>query len=128
MYVEIKKIQGSIEVTSINQVEDINSYGAYTICCDEQNNLRSIENAVSLKICRVKAAKKDYSFNDLRDLESKLALIRGRSTKGAAEMDRFLNVSCKIFMVVKLFCCFTGFSLGMQNCRNITTAATCRAY
>ena len=128
LYVEIKKIQGSVEVTSINQVEDINSYGAYTICCDEQKSFQSIENAVSLKISRVKAAKKDYSFNDLRDLESKLALIRGRSTKGAAEMDRFLNVSCKSFMAVKLFCYCTGFSLGMQNCRNITTAATCRAY
>ena len=94
MYVEIKKIQGSVEVTSINQVEDINSYGAYTIQCDEQKKLLSIENAVSLRISRVKAAKKEYSFNDLRDLESKLALIRGRSTKGAAEMDRFLDVRC----------------------------------
>ena len=93
MYIEIKKIQGSVEVTSVNQVDDINKYGAYTIYCDEQNQMQSIENAVSLKIARVKAAKRDYSFNDLRDLESKLALIRGRSTKKAPEMDRFLNVS-----------------------------------
>ena len=93
LYVEIKKIQGSVEVTSINQVEDINMCGTYTIHCDDQKNLLSIESAVSLKISRIKAAKKEYSFNDLRDLESKLALIRGRSTKGAAEMDRFLNVS-----------------------------------
>ena len=100
MYIEIKKIQGSVEVTSINQVEDINSYGAYTIQCDEQKKLLSIENAVSLRISRVKAAKKEYSFNDLRDLESKLALIRGRSTKGAAEMDRFLDVSCTILMQI----------------------------
>ena len=94
MYIEIKKIQGSVEVTSINQVDDINKHGAYTIHCDEQKQLQSIENAVSLKIARVKAAKRDYSFNDLRDLESKLALIRGKSTKKAPEMDRFLNVSC----------------------------------
>ena len=98
MYKEIKKIQGSVEVTSINQVEDINSYGIYMIHCDEHKKLISIENAVSLKISRVKAAKKDYSFNDLRDLESKLALIRGRSTKGAAEMDGFLDVSCILVM------------------------------
>jgi len=45
-----------------------------------------------LKISRVKAAKKLYSFNDLRDLESKLVLIRGRDTKGGAEIDRFLTV------------------------------------
>ena len=42
---------------------------------------------------RVKAAKKVYTFNDLRDLESKLVLIRGRSTKGGTEIDRFFDVS-----------------------------------
>ena len=63
-----------------------------------QSSLQSIEKAISLKISRIKAAKKEYSFNDLRDLESKLALIRGRSTKGAAEMDRFLNVTYIILL------------------------------
>ena len=53
----------------------------------------SIEDAIVLEISRIKAAKKSYSFNDLRDLESKLVLIRGRSTKGGAEIDRFLDVS-----------------------------------
>ena len=92
-YKEIKKIQGSVEVTSIDQVEDINKHGAYTICCDGKKLLQSIEGAVSLKITRVNAAKKVYSFNDLRDLESKLVLIRGRGTKGGAEIDGFLDVS-----------------------------------
>ena len=55
--------------------------------------MQSIESAVSLKITRVNAAKKVYSFNDLRDLESKLVLIRGRGTKGGAEIDGFLDVS-----------------------------------
>ena len=48
---------------------------------------------------RVNAAKKAYSFNDLRDLESKLVLIRGRSTKGGAEIDRFLDVSIPIITI-----------------------------
>ena len=65
----------------------------YTICCDGWKLLQSIEGAVSLKIMRINAAKKVYSFNDLRDLESKLVLIRGRGTKGGAEIDRFLDVS-----------------------------------
>ena len=92
-YKDIKKIQGSVEVTSIDQVEDINKHGVYTICCGGKKLLQSIESAVSLKIVRVNAAKKKYSFNDLRDLESKLVLIRGRGTKGGAEIDRFLDVS-----------------------------------
>ena len=92
-YKEIKKIQGSVETTSVNQVEDINNYGAYTISCEGEKLLQSIESAVSLKITRINAAKKIYSFNDLRDLESKLVLIRGRSTKGGKEITRFLDVS-----------------------------------
>ena len=58
--------------------------------------MQSIESAVSVKITRVKAIKKIYSFNDLRDLESKLVLIRGRRTKGGAEIDRFLDVSVPV--------------------------------
>lgn len=100
-YVEIKKIQGSVEITSINQVEDINSFGVYTIHSDEHNLLQSSEKAVLLKISRAKPFKQEYSFNDLRDLESKLVLIRGRNTKGAAEMDRFLDVNYfKSFIVI----------------------------
>ena len=95
-YKEIKNIQGSVEVTSVKQVEDINKYGAYTISCEGKKLLQSIESAVSLKITRVNAAKKMYSFNDLRDLESKLVLIRGRSPEGVAEIDRFLNVSISV--------------------------------
>ena len=103
-YKEIKKIQGSVEVTSVNQVEDINHYGAYTICCEGKSLLQSIESAVSLKITRIKAAKKFYSFDDLRDLESKLVLIRGKSTKGGAEIDKFLDVSIIIYITaVKIY-------------------------
>ena len=77
----------------MNQVEDISGYGAYTISCEGSKIMQSIENAIVLKISRVKAVKKLYSFNDLRDLESKLVLIRGREdTRGGAEIDRFLTV------------------------------------
>ena len=95
-YKEIKKTQGSVEITSVNQVEDINKHGAYSVCCEGKKLLQSIESAVSVKITQVKAIKKIYSFNDLRDLESKLVLIRGRHTKGGAEIDRFLDVSVPV--------------------------------
>ena len=105
-YKEIKKIQGSVEVTSVNQVEDINKFGAYTISCKGKKILPSIEDAIVLEISRAKAAKRSYSFNDLRDLESKLVLIRGRSTKGGAEIDRFLDVSFNSFLDCNTCVCF----------------------
>jgi len=97
-YKEIKKIQGDVEVTSVNQVEDIYGFGAYTISCEGKKVMQTIGEAITLKISRVKAAKKLYSFNDLRDLESKLVLIRGRDAKGGAEIDRFLTVRSIVFV------------------------------
>ena len=64
--------------------------------------MQSIESAVSLKITRVNAAIKVYLFNDLRDLESKLVLIRGRGTKGGAEIDEFLDVSITLKINIDL--------------------------
>ena len=83
--------------------------------------MQSIESAVSVKITRVKAIKNIYSFNDLRDLESKLVLIRGRRTKGGAEIDRFLDVSVPIKQMkqisyVLLYYCFLGLPLSLQDC------------
>lgn len=88
----MKRIQGSVEVTSVNQVEDINKFGVYTISCNEDRISQFIDKAIELKVTKINAAKTLYSFNDLRDLESKLVLIRGRSTKGGEEIDRFFNV------------------------------------
>ena len=103
-YKEIKKIQGSVETTSVNQVDNINNYGAYTINCKEKKLLQSIESAVSLKITQINAAKKIYSFDDLKDLESKLVLIRGRSTNGGKEITRFLDVSAIVTYIYVVIC------------------------
>ena len=67
--------------------------GAYTIFCEEKRLLQCADSAVSVKITRETAVKKVYSFNDLKDLESKIVLIRGRCTKSGEEIDRFLDVS-----------------------------------
>ena len=45
-----------------------------------------------LKIHRLNAVKKEYSLDDLRDLESKLVLITGKYAAGKKEIDKFLKV------------------------------------
>ena len=62
------------------------------ISCQKDKILQCIDNAIQLKLLKDNAAKESYSFNELKDLESKLVLIRGRSTKGGGEIDKFLNV------------------------------------
>ena len=88
----MKKSQGSIENTAIFKVRDINKWGEYKITSTKETPLLFIGDAIKLKINREKAVKEEYSFDDLRDLESKLVLITGKYTDGKVEIDKFLNV------------------------------------
>ena len=89
---ELKTAQGSFEVTAISKVNDIIKFGEYKISSSEEVALLFIGDAIKLKIHRPNAVKKDYSLDDLRDLESKLVLITGKHTVEKEKTERFLNV------------------------------------
>ena len=78
----MKATQGSFEVTAISKVTDINQWGEYKISSCEEISLLYISDAIKLKIHRSNAVKQNYSLDDLRDLESKLALITGKYAAG----------------------------------------------
>ena len=96
---ELKETQGSFEVTAMSKVIDIIQFGEYVISSTEGMPLLSIGNAIKLKIHRLNAVKKEYSLDDLRDLESKLVLITGKHTTEKAKTERFLNVCFRILRV-----------------------------
>lgn len=76
----------------MSKVIDIIQFGEYKISSSEAMPLLSIGDAIKLKIHRQNAVKKEYSLDDLRDLESKLVLITGKHTTEKAKTERFLNV------------------------------------
>ena len=84
-------------------MNDVNQWGEYKISSTEDMPLLFIGNAIKLKIHRLNAVKKEYSLDDLRDLESKLVLITGKHAAGKVEIDKFLNVCIYIYICTYIY-------------------------
>ena len=93
-YQSVKDTQGSVEKTSFGQMRNINQYGRYEIGSLKKEILFSRSKTIHLKLGhsrQKKIAKLQYTFDELRDLESKLVLITGRESN--KDVDLFLDVS-----------------------------------
>ena len=91
----MKLTQGSVEVTSYGQMNNIFEYGCYKvgtrrpIICKSHSEVISL----SLKEREKRLTKRNYNLDELRDLESKLVLITGSKAENRAKVDLFLDVS-----------------------------------
>ena len=80
----MKETQGSIEETTFGQMNNILSYGCYQIGSQKPLvTFNSIHDIIHLTLTEHDKllTKKRYTLNELRDLESKLALIVGRNAE-----------------------------------------------
>ena len=95
-YKLVKEAQGSVEVSSFGQMDNILCYGCYTVGGERGKTVHSIHDIIHLKLEErdKQLPKKSYSLDELRDLESKLVLITGSKTENKEEVEQFLNVSC----------------------------------
>ena len=97
-YKSVKKTQGSVEVTSYGQMDNIFEYGCYNVGIKQPFIAKNHSDLVSLhlkeRINDVKhLAKKSYNLEELRDLESKLVLITGNNADNRKKVELFINVS-----------------------------------
>ena len=94
-YQSVKETQGSVEVTSYGQMNNIYQYGSYTIGSCRKSVHTSQSQVIHLDLTETDKSlpKKHYSLDDLSDLESKLVLITGRDSKESKEVQVFLQVS-----------------------------------
>ena len=99
-YKSVKETQGSVEVTSFGQMNNILSYGCYIVGRVRGKTAHSIHDIISVKLEErdKPLSKKSYSLDELRDLESKLVLITGSKAENRAEVEKFLNVRKQIFL------------------------------
>ena len=91
----MKETQGSVEVTSFGQMENILHYGHYTVGGKRNMAMHSIHDVISLTLepqGGKKLIKTSYNLNELRDLESKLVLITGSKAENRTAVEHFLNV------------------------------------
>ena len=84
---------GSVEGSAFGQLEDITKHGKYIIHVG-QGIPKDIRGLVKVEVVKQYSAKREYALDELKDLQSKLALIKGKMTdKDIKEMaDRFWQV------------------------------------
>ena len=95
-YKSVKKTQGSVEVTSYGQMDNIFEYGCYRVGIKQPVLGKSHFDLITLglkeKDIGKHLAKKSYSLEELRDLESKLVLITGSNAENRKQVELFINV------------------------------------
>ena len=105
-YKSVKETQGSIEETTFGQMDNILAYGCYHIGSKKAlPTFHSIHDIVHLTLTErdKRLTKEYYSLNELRDLESKLALIVGKNAENRTEVHSFthtLHNVCRIAEVL----------------------------
>ena len=95
-YKSVKETQGSVEVTSFGQMDNILRYGCYTIAGKTDQTMHSIHDVIRLSLNPPPdkdLLRTSYSLDELRDLESKLVLITGSKAENRMEVEQFLVVS-----------------------------------
>ena len=90
-YKSVKATQGSVEITSFELMRNILQYGYFTI--ESRQGSNDIRDVVCVDLDGKIFAKKKFTLDELRDLESKLVLITGSKTEHRKQVDNFLDVS-----------------------------------
>ena len=101
----MKETQGTIEETTFGQMNNILTYGRYVIGSQRPQISQNIHDIVHLILTErdKRLTKKHYSLNEVRDLESKLALIVGKNAENKTEVGVFthtLHNVCRIAEVL----------------------------
>ncbi len=105
---QIKESHGSVALTTMVQVEAINSSGIYYIADSEKSKEIKHMNAGG-KLCHENLVclvvpedneknreEKVYTLEEVKDVQSKLMLIAGKAESGKEEVDQFNQVCINI--------------------------------
>ncbi len=93
-YKTIQSTMGSVEETAFGQLKEITQHGVYVIHVGD-GIPKDIKGLVKVHILKQRSAKHEYTLDELKDLQSKLALIKGKMTEKDIKVvaDRFWQVS-----------------------------------
>ena len=95
-YQSVRDTQASVETTSYGQMRNILKYGCYRVgATSSVAKIDSIHDLISMRLEDpeqedVQLHKKEYTLDELRDLESKLVLICGNKAESKSEVNHFL--------------------------------------
>ena len=97
-YKTIQGTLGSVEGSAFGQLEDITKHGKYIIHAGE-GIPKDIRGLVKVHVLKQHSAKHDYSLDELKDLQSKLALIKGKMTE-----EEIKDMADKFWQVGEVLC------------------------
>ncbi|XP_028416584.1 E3 ubiquitin-protein ligase rnf213-alpha-like [Dendronephthya gigantea] len=112
---QIKESHGSVALTTMVQVEAINSCGTYYIADTEMAKEvkyanaaggLNFENLVCLNVPedpQKNRERKVYSLEEIKDVQSKLMLIAGKAESGKEEVDKFNEIFDGILRISHLY-------------------------
>jgi len=97
----VKTSHGSVAMSSLMEAKTINEHGIYSVGClneDASSSLvqeqLTLPNVIKLRVPSGKTGNsKEYTLDDLKDLQSKLMLIAAKASHGKQDVDRFVDVS-----------------------------------
>ncbi|XP_055725706.1 E3 ubiquitin-protein ligase rnf213-alpha-like [Salvelinus fontinalis] len=89
----VKDSHGSVELSSLSLATSINTRGIYVIGAHNQKKL-SLDTALKLQVPdqQEEGQMRNYSLEDLRDLQNKLMLMSGKGEQGQSEVNHFTEV------------------------------------
>ncbi|RVE69570.1 hypothetical protein OJAV_G00079000 [Oryzias javanicus] len=101
----VKDSHGSVELSSLSLASAINQKGIYLINGQKAKKL-SLDTALKLQIPEEHEDShqmRDYSLEDLRELQNKLMLMSGKGDQGQKEVDRFVEVFAGVQRLAEAF-------------------------
>ncbi|CAC5422256.1 RNF213 [Mytilus coruscus] len=105
----VEQSHGSVEVTSLAQAEAINSSGIYHIGVlpskNEQQQLE-LSDVLELQVMEKQEGqylRRNYSFDQLHDLQSRLMLVAGKAALGKDDVDRFTLILDAVVRLCKIY-------------------------
>ena len=100
----VKTSHGSVAMSSLMEAQTINEQGIYHVGCEDESSSivpehLTLDSVVQLTLPTGENGKsKEYSLDNLKDLQSKLMLIAAKASQGKEEVDRFVDVSLARFL------------------------------
>lgn len=97
----VKTSHGSVAMSSLMEAKTFNEHGIYSVGChneDESSSLvpehLTLPNVIKLRVSTGNTGNsREYTLDDLKDLQSKLMLIAAKASHGKQDVDRFVDVS-----------------------------------
>ncbi|KAK7488216.1 hypothetical protein BaRGS_00020523, partial [Batillaria attramentaria] len=103
---DVQKSHGSVEKTSLSQVANIIARGVFKIISEKGDMTMKVQDVIRVDVRKDEETKtpgKNYTYDELLDLQSRLMLVAGQADKGKEDVDRFITIMDSLVRLGKTY-------------------------